>query len=115
MPKLSDLLAEKARAEIQVGGATVNVMFYVLWRDRFSEGEWADLIATPGREHIKQLLPRIALSWDIEDDDGHAVPITAEAFDQHNLPTDLLMAIATRLTGSDLAGKVPSSNNSRAT
>lgn len=115
MPKLSELLAERAKAELTVGGSTLHVTFYVLWRDRFSEGEWADLLTLKGREHIKQLLPRIALSWDIEDDDGHAVPITAEAFDQHNLPTDLLMAIATRLTGSDLAGKVPSSNNSRAT
>lgn len=113
MPKLSDLVAEKAKADIQVGGATINVTFYVLWRERFSDEEWTALIGSSGRDHLKQLLPRIALSWDVTDDEGHDVPITAEAFDQYDIPTDLLSGIAVRLTGSDLAGKALNSNNSR--
>lgn len=115
MPKLSELLAQKAKAEIQIGDATVTVTFFVLWRDRFTPEEWSDLLGTPGRDHVKKLLPRIAISWDIVDDEGHAVPVTAEAFDRHEIPTDLLMGIANRLTGSDLSGKAMSSNNSHVT
>jgi hypothetical protein len=115
MPKLSELLAEKAKVELTVGGATVHVTFYVLWRDRFSDEEWADLLTLKGRDHLKKLLPQIALSWDIVDDEGHDVPITSEAFDQYDIPTDLLNGIAMRLTGSDLSGKAMNSNNSRAT
>lgn len=110
MPKLSDLIAEKAKAEIQVGGSTFAITFYVLWRQRFSTDEWTALMALTGREHLKLLLPKVLLSWDFVDDDGHAVPVTAEAIEQHNIPVDLLNPIAQRVVNSDLSGKAPTSN-----
>jgi hypothetical protein len=110
MPKLSELLAEKAKVELTVGGATIHVTFYVLWRDRFSDEEWADLLALKGRDYLGAILPKIVLEWDIVDDDGHAIPVTAEAFDQYDIPDALLAAVERRTTGSDLSGKVISSN-----
>lgn len=114
MPKLSGLLAEKAKADIQVGGSTLAIVFYVMWRERFNEEEWAQLLALNGRDYLKTVLPRVLASWDLTDNDGHAVPITAEAMDQHEIPDSLLFAIERRALRSDLAGKVIS-NNSPAT
>jgi hypothetical protein len=110
MPKLSELLAEKAKAELTVGGSTLHVTFYVLWRERFSDEEWTDLLALKGRDYLRAILPKIVLDWDVVDDDDHAIPVTAEAFDQHDIPDALLIAIERRTTGSDLSGKVISSN-----
>lgn len=107
MPKLSDLFAEKAKAEIEIGGSKLKIEFYVLWRERFSPDEWTALIAVNGLEHLKILLPKAVISWDMVDDDGHAIPVTAEAIAQHNMPVDLLNPIAERVVNSDLSGKVP--------
>jgi hypothetical protein len=111
MPKLSDLLAEKAKVDIQVGGASVNVVFFVLWRERFTDEEWTQLLAATGREYLKMLLPRVVVSWDIVDDDGHSIPVTVEAIDQHHIPDVLLFNIERRVLNSDLSGKVISSNS----
>lgn len=110
MPKLSDLLAEKAKAEIVVGGATVTFTYYVIWRERFSDDEWEAVLAAVGIEYLKLLLPRIVESWDISDNDGHAIPVSAEAIDQHNMPEALLRTIERRIAGSDLAGKAISAS-----
>lgn len=110
MPKLSGVLVEKAKATVQIGGSSVSIMFYVLWRDRFSPDEWAALMALSGIEHLKMLLPRVLVSWDFVDDDEHAIPVTAEAIDQHKMPFDLLNPIAARVVNSDLSGKVTSSS-----
>lgn len=109
--KLSGLLAEKAKADIQVGGSTLAITFYVMWRERFSDDEWTELLALTGRDHFKMLLPRVLVSWDLVDDEGQSVPVTAEAIDQHNIPTTLLRACADRAVQSDLSGKVSSSNS----
>lgn len=114
MPKLSALLAERAKADVQVGGSSVGFTYYVIVRDRFTEEEWEALLAMRGREYFKTLLPRLIESWDITDDDGHAIPVTAEAFDQFDVPDVLLSAFERRIFAGDLAGKV-SSNNSHAT
>lgn len=111
MPKLSDLLAERAKAEILVGGATVTVTFYVIWRERFTDEEWTALLALKGHEYLKTILPKIILTWNLVDDDEHAIPVTADAIDQHHMPDALLLAIESRVTGSDLSGKVISSNS----
>jgi hypothetical protein len=109
MPKLSDLLAEKAKAEIQVGGATVNVTFYVIVRERFTDEEWAAAqSAASGLDEAKLALPKVLQSWDITDDDGMAIPITAEAMERYQIPPVLLGAIVHRVFGSDLAGKARS-------
>lgn len=106
MPKLSDLLAEKANADIQVGSATVKVQFYVFWRERFADEEWQEVLTlTSNRETFKRVLPRVVLIWDLIDDEGHTVPVTAEAIDQHQIPDPLLSEIWRRVTGSDLSGK----------
>jgi hypothetical protein len=115
MPKLSDLLAEKTKAELDVGGAKVEFVFYILWRERFSDEEWTAILASEGREYLKMLLPRVLASWNIVDDDEHAIPVTAEAIDGFNVPTALLFAIERRALGSDLSGKALNLNNSRAT
>lgn len=111
MPKLSALLAEKAKADIEVGGSSFSIVFYVLWRERFSDEEWAQLIALTGRDYLTMVLPRVIVSWDLVDDDGHAVPVTAEAIEQHNIPNTLLFAVERRALNSDLSGKVNSSNS----
>lgn len=115
MPKLSDLLAEKAKGEVQIGGATVNFTFHVMVRERFSDDEWTELLALRGRDYLKRLLPQVLTSWDIVDDGGSAIPITAEGFDQYGVPDALLLVIERRVFQSDLAGKVPTSNNSPGT
>lgn len=109
--KISDLLAEKATAELQVGGATLKFVFYVLWRDRFTEDELSELLALRGRDYLLRVLPRVLQSWDIVDDDGHVVPVTSEAIDQHHIPDALLMAIERRALNSDLAGKAISNGS----
>lgn len=116
MAKLSALIAEKGKADIQIGGSSFGIVFYVLWRSRFEpEKEWPELMALGGREHLKMLLPKILLSWDLVDDDGHAIPVTAEAMEQHEIPDALLNACAQRIVNSDLSGKVPTSSNSPGT
>lgn len=105
MPKFRNLLAEKAKAEIQIGGSTVTVVFNVMWREQFSDEEWTALLGLKGRDYLKMLLPRALQSWDITDDDEHAIPCTAEAFDQFALPDRLLIAVENAVTGSDLSGK----------
>lgn len=110
--KLSEVVAEKAKAEIQVGGGTISFTFYPLYRKRFSEDEWNDILASRGIDEIRKFLPRVLLSWDLTDDEGHAIPITSEAFDQFEIPEELLREIERRVLGSDLAGKARTSNNS---
>jgi hypothetical protein len=115
MPKLSDLLAEKAKADIQVGGATINFTYFAMWRERFSEEERQTHVGMPFRDYIKAWLPRVVISWDIIDDDGHAVPVTADAIEQHSIPDSLLLAFHARIVNSDLSGKVPTSSISPGT
>lgn len=111
MPRLSALLAEKAKADIEVGGSSLGIVFYVLWRERFSDEEWTQLVGLTGRDYLKTVLPRVLASWDLVDDDGHAVPVTADAIEQHNIPNTLLFAVERRALNSDLSGKVTSSNS----
>lgn len=115
MAKLSELFEEKAKATLQIGGANVEIQWYVLWRRRFGEDEWTELIAKPGREHLKMLIPRLLVSWGITDDNGTMIPITAEAIEEYNIPTDVLAAIETRVVPADLAGKVTTSRTLPAT
>lgn len=115
MPKLSDLLAEKANATIDIGGAKLAFTFYAMWRERFTEEERAGHVGMTNREYMKVWLPRMLLSWDLVDDDGHAVPVTAESIEQHAIPDSLLLAIHGRVFTSDLSGKALSLNNSSAT
>jgi hypothetical protein len=109
--KLSDLLAEKTKGEIQVGGSIVGFVFHTFWRDRFNDEERASHLTMPFREYAKMWLPRVLISWDLQDGDGHGVPVTAEAIDQHNLPDPLLLAFHSYVINSDLSGKVTSSNS----
>lgn len=110
MPKLSDLLAEKAKGDIQVGGAKITFVYYAMWQERFSEQERESFVGMPFREYIAIWLPRAVISWDLVDGDGHAVPVTAEALDLHEIPDVLLLAFHSRIVNSDLSGKVTSSN-----
>lgn len=110
MPKLSDLLAEKAKGDVQVGGATVTFTFYVMVRERFSDDEWAKLTAVHGRADTAMALGKSLIDWDLVDDSGTMIPITLEAFDQYNVPDALLFAVERRIFLSDLAGKVTSTN-----
>lgn len=112
MPKLSELLAEKAKGDVQVGGAAVSFTFYVMVRERFSDEEWAKLIAVHGRKDSAVALVKSLIDWDLVDDSGTMIPITAEAFDQYNVPDALLFAIERRIFLSDLSGKVPSTISS---
>ena len=116
MPKLSALLAEKAKGDVQVGGSSVGFTFYVMWRERFADDEWAALMAdgVPAREQWKAILPKVLVSWELVDDDEHALPATAEAITNYDVPDTLLAAIWRRIIGSELSGKV-TSNNSHAT
>jgi hypothetical protein len=111
MPKLSDLLAEKTKADIQVGDTSFTIVFYVIWRERFTADEWTALLKLRGREYLKVLLPRVMVSWDLVDDDGHAVPVTADAIEQHEIPDTLLFACERRALNSDLSGKAISNNS----
>src|SRR5258708_8467474 len=106
MPKLSDLLAEKAKAELQVGGATVNIVFYVMPRERFTEEEWTALLALRGRDYLKAMLPHTLISWDIVDDSGTQIPVTPEAFDHNQVPDVFLFPIKPRIFASTLPPKI---------
>lgn len=105
MPKLSDLLAETATTELDVGGLKVHLTYYVLWDARISEEDWARFKPMPVREYWAEMLGRILKEWDLVDDDGQPVPITLEAFDKHEVPNRLLAAISDAVQGSVLAGK----------
>lgn len=111
MPKLSNLLAEKSKGEIQVGGTACTFTYWSMWRQRFSEDEWAALLAVNGREHYKILLPRVMITWDLEGADGQPIPITAEAFEANEIPDDLLFEYGRRIAAGDLSGKVISSSS----
>lgn len=104
MPKLDDLVAVRAKSEIQVGDMTVSFTYYPVVRKRFSEDEWQRLMAQRGRDYLRELLPRVVPTWDISTDDG-PIPVTAEAFDQYDIPDVILQAIERRIFNSDLAGK----------
>lgn len=106
MPKLSNLLAEKTKGEIQVGGTTLPFTYWAMWRERFTEDEWKELWTVGGRDQYKRLLPRVLISWDLESDDGQPIPITAEAFDANEVPDDLLATYWRRIAAGDLSGKV---------
>jgi hypothetical protein len=112
--KLSQFLAETAKGDVQIGGSSLEFTFYVMWRERFSEDEWTELMSTktPVREQWKRLLPKVLLSWDLVDDDEHTVPVTAEAIDEHHIPDSLLSAVWRRVIGSELSGKAISNNSS---
>lgn len=109
--KLSDLLAEKAKGEIQVGGSTINFVYFPMFRERFSEEEQQSFVGMQNRDYFKLWLPRVLISWDLVDSDGHAIPVTAESIDQHEIPDSLLYAFQQRVINSDLSGKVISSNS----
>lgn len=111
MPKLSNLLSEKAKGDVQIGGSTLAITFHVMRRERFTDEEWTALLASTGRDYLKALLPKVLVSWDLVDDGGTAIEVSAEAIDQHNIPDALLFAIERRVFGSDLSGKVPNSSN----
>ena len=68
MPKLSNLLAERAKAEIQVGGTTINFIYWAMWRERFSEEEHQSYVGMPFRQYIMIWLPRVIISWELVDD-----------------------------------------------
>lgn len=111
MPKkVSDLLAEKANADIQVGGSSLGFVFWAMWRERFTDEERQSHVGLQNREYLKVFLPRILVSWELVDDEGHAVPVTAEAIEQHEIPDSLLLAFHARVLKSDLSGKATSSN-----
>lgn len=112
--ELHNLVAEKAKAEIQIGGSTVPFVYYVVVRERFTDEEWEQLLGLRGRDYLKMLLPKVIVSWDIVED-GQPIPITAEAFDQFHIPDVILTAFERRVFAGDLAGKVPNSTNSFST
>lgn len=112
MPKLTDLLAERAKADVQVGGTTIGFSYYSLWRERFTDEEWQALLSLRGRDYLKSYLPKVLISWEIVADDGAPIPITGEAFDEHHIPDAILAAFDRRIFGSDLAGKVLTTSSS---
>jgi hypothetical protein len=117
MAKLSELFEEKAKATLQIGGTNVEVRWYGLWRRRFSDDEWKEQVLTlSGRDYLRFFLPRVLVSWDVTDDNGLAIPTTAEAFDQYDIPDQMLYAIERRVITSDSSGKAlpVTSNNSPA-
>jgi hypothetical protein len=112
VPKLSNLLAEKSKGDIQVGGSTIAFTFHTFWRERFSEEETAGFLELSTRDYLKAWLPRVLVTWDLSDDDGKPVPVTAEAIEQHALPDSLLLSFHAYVIASDLSGKVRTSNSS---
>jgi hypothetical protein len=112
--KLSELLEEVATTDVKVGGTTFSVSYRAFWMRQFSDEDWTRVRSLPGRDYVKEVLPRMLTSWEITDADGTPIPITPEAFDQHELPTELLGAIELAVVQGGLAGKA-SSNGLRAT
>lgn len=118
--KLSDLLDETGSTEVHIGGASISITYVVIWEARFTEDEWAEIRRTrtegegdaarevpvlEPREYFGRVLPRLLKSWDLVDDDGQPIPITAGAFEQYHIPTRLLRMCETAVLESMTAGK----------
>jgi hypothetical protein len=110
MAKIAELLAETGTAEIKTVGASFSITYHSWWEDRFSDEDWNKFRELPAREYMKEVLPRLLVSWDLEDADGNQLPITAEAIEQHHLPTRLLTMMEKAVVDSVAAGKASSAS-----
>lgn len=112
--KLADLLEETAPADVQVGGATVHLVYRVLWDARISEEDWEKFKELPVRTYLAEFLARIVKSWDLVDEQDQPLALDAEAIAASPMPNRLLQAFVDTITSSAMSGKV-SANGSRAT
>lgn len=88
--KVSDLLEESAQTSVQIGGQSVGLVYRVLWEEQFSEDAWEAIKALAGREYLVAIMPKLLRSWELTDDGGAEIPVTAEAIAQHQVPTRFL-------------------------
>lgn len=110
MAKITDLLAETGTAEIKTAGTSFKIQYHSWWEDKFSDGDWDRLREMPAREYLKEVLPKLLVSWDLEDGNGAAIAITPASMDEHQLPTRLLRMIEAAVVDSVSAGKASSSS-----
>jgi len=88
--KVQDLLDETQPAQVQVGGSAVGLECRVLWEEQFDETVWERLGELKGRDYFVEVLPRMLVSWELQDADGQPIPVTREAIEQHHVPTRFL-------------------------
>lgn len=106
--KLADLLEETATVDVQVGSATVNLTYRVLWDARISQEDWATFKEMPVRPYLCEILARLVKQWDLIGDDDQPMPITAEAIQSSAIPNRLLEAFIDAITGNAVSGKARS-------
>jgi hypothetical protein len=106
--KLADLLEETATVDVQVGSATVNLTYRVLWDARISDEDWATFKDMAVRQYLSEFLARVVKQWDLIGEDDQPMPITAEAIQGSAIPNRLLQAFIDAITGSAVSGKARS-------
>lgn len=111
--KLSELLAETDAVDVPVGDKALRLTYRVLWDARISPEDWAKLKDLEVRDYYAEMLSRLVVSWDLTDDEGQPLPITREAFDQHQVPNRLLGTMVDAIMNRSVSGKV-SATSSRA-
>jgi hypothetical protein len=87
---VSDLLEETLDTHVQVGGSAVGLSYRVLWEEFFSDDDWSRVKDLGGREYLKEVLPRLLVSWELQDATGKPIAITAEAIEAEKVPTRFL-------------------------
>jgi hypothetical protein len=112
--KLADLLEETASVDVKVGGASVHLVYRVLWDAQIPDDYFESFKDRPIREYFADFLSRLLKSWDLVDEQEQPLPITYEAILSSPMPNRLLQAFADAITGNAVSGKV-SSNGSSAT
>lgn len=92
--RVQDLLEESAETQVQVGSdKAVGLVYRLFWDELFAEDDWDSIKQLRGREYMAALLPKLLVSWDIQDADGAAIPVTAEAITAHKVPMRFLRMV----------------------
>lgn len=77
--KITDLLNATKSVKLTIGPTSIDMGFYVLWQSRLDDAAWDEAGALTGRPYFARVLPALLASWDLVDDRGTPVPITAKA------------------------------------
>jgi len=103
--KVSDLLEESGSATIETAGGSFGIRYHAWWESRFTDEDWDRFKEMNRRQYLLEALPRLLVSWELVDNDDQPVPITAEAMEQHQIPTRLLGMIESAIVETAAAGK----------
>lgn len=95
MPKLRSIVADTATVDVPFGPEHVTVTYRpILLTQRLAE----QLQGVTDNATVMGMLAGLLVSWDLEDDDGRAIPTTADGL--KDVPTPVLVRVAEAVAAS---------------